>query len=182
MKKIVISWLAVLVFWSTHAAENTKYDFSTMPEGVVIGRNCAVENGVLVVRHSPENTFPIGTTEAIKLSFQLKVRRLLPGKSRNLGINLYSKNGEYGFFFVSENEGVVGHWNVIENGTVRRKNGAWSSRDIKVIPKEGQTMKFELFVRSSVISVNIDGKNCLNARFSLLPLDHLSFTSYISYR
>ena len=38
MKKIVISWLAVLVFWSTHAAENTKYDFSTMPEGVVIGR------------------------------------------------------------------------------------------------------------------------------------------------
>ena len=178
MKKIVISWLAVLVFWSTHAAENTKYDFSTMPEGVVIGRNCAVENGVLVVRHSPENTFPISTTEAIKLSFQLKVRRLLPGKSRNLGINLYSKNGEYGFFFVSENEGVVGHWNVIENGTVRRKNGAWSSRDIKVIPKEGQTMKFELFVRSSVISVNIDGKNCLNARFSLLPLDHLSFTSY----
>ena len=132
---------------NTHAAENTKYDFSTMPEGVVIGRNCAVENGVLVVRHSPENTFPIGTTEAIKLSFQLKVRRLLPGKSRNLGINLYSKNGEYGFFFVSENEGVVGHWNVIENGTVRRKNGAWSSRDIKVIPKEGQTMKFELFVR-----------------------------------
>ena len=96
-----------------------------------------------ILLFSPENTFPIGTTEAIKLSFQLKVRRLLPGKSRNLGINLYSKNGEYGFFFVSENEGVVGHWNVIENGTVRRKNGAWSSRDIKVIPKEGQTMKFE---------------------------------------
>lgn len=164
---------AFFLLGSCPAAEPTvKMDFNTPDQpGIAIRKHAKIENGVLKLTDWPKAPVTLNRKEPFKITYRMKITKRKAPKC-HFGFNIVSGNKTA--FFHTDAENFIGL--LLEDG--RQKSGTWPKRGLKSPFKPDDWNTIEIMVRKSMISVNVNGRNSINARFEILPAAEFTFHAY----